>query len=623
MASLVLEHPGLALQSIVLLSLMAAVNLPLPLLNKLAIDHAIPSGDRWPMISLGVLAFTVRAAASGFQVLQNHVMWNLLGGITHQLRTRMTHAILQAQTHRAGDGQLGAYVGRLSSDVESIERTIFDSFRFIVRPIAMIGVMVSVMLFVSWEVTLMILVLTPLTVFIMRSMTATLRDQNKQVLSLREDMLKTVTEQLENIRILRVNGKEEYSRRRIDEQAQRYGLAAIIYATRQQFVQGMGELLNFIPWLALVAVGAHLVHTHQLSTGDFLMFISFDQLLRSPVGQLCFYLLQLRAEMAAPERIEEVLALNNEDAVGRNEDVNTNIKNINIKNINIDTEQNINKNININININIENNIKDIKNINNAITKNIPQGSIVITHLSFAYDSNLPIFCDLNLDVKAGERVAIVGPSGAGKTTLVSLLLGFQKPSTGEILVSGIPLKPGNFKRIRQQMGVVFQHNPMFDASIRSNLMLNRTQLVEADLWDALQRADLDEFVRTLPSQLETEIGVRGLKLSGGQRQRLAIARAMLGNPQIILLDEATSSLDSVSEQQIRRALGELLRGRTSLTIAHRLSTILDSDRILYLDRGQVLESGTHSELLARKGSYSKLYELQFRGIGEESFDQA
>ena len=209
--------------------------------------------------------------------------------------------------------------------------------------------------------------------------------------------------------------------------------------------------------------------------------------------------------------------------------------------------------------------------------------------------------------------MAIVGPSGAGKTTLISLLLGFHRPQSGSISIGNIHMKPGNMLRLRQHMGVVFQHNPMFDASVRENLTLNRSHLQEQDLWDALRRSDLEEFVRQLPDGLETEIGVRGLKLSGGQRQRLAIARAMLGDPQIILLDEATSSLDSVSEHQIRTALAELLKSRTSVTIAHRLSTILDSDRILYLDRGKVLESGSHRELMSLNGPYAKLYDLQFR----------
>jgi ATP-binding cassette subfamily B multidrug efflux pump len=527
MAKLVIQHPGLAIQSIVLLSLMATVNLPLPILNKLAIDHAIPAGDPWPLVWLGLLAFVVRTTASGFQVLQNHVMWSLLGDITHGLRSRMARAILETETSLAAKGQLGSYVGRLSSDIESIERTIFDSFRFIVRPIAMIAVMVSVMFFVSWQVTMMILILTPMTVFLMRSLTAKLREQNKLVLSLREQMQSTVSEQLENIRVLRVNHGEGRARKTISDQAGEYGEASVAYATRQQFVQSLSEMLNFLPWLALVTVGAHLVHVGHMSTGDYLMFISFDQLLRSPVGQLCFYLLQLRAEMAAPERIEEVLSLPVEDLALTAEDsmiVPT-----------MNSVQHVNESG------------KDSGKENGKDSG----GNIQLQDIHFAYEGGSSIFSGLNLAIETGERVAIVGPSGAGKTTLISLLLGFNRPQSGSIFIGETTLKPGNFLRSRKNMGVVFQHNPMFDASLSENLKLNRSHLQEQDLWDALRRADLADFVTKRPDQL--------------------------------------------------------------MTIAHRLSTILDSDRILYLDQGIVLESGSHEELMSLAGAYARLYELQFK----------
>ena len=566
LAKLVLRHPGLGLQSTILLILMATVNLPLPLMNKIAIDHLIPSGNMLPLIYLGVMAFIVRAAASMFQVLQNHVMWKLLGGITHSLRTRMTEAIVRAKTNEAADGHLFDYVGRLSSDIESVEDTIFDSFRFIIRPIAMISVMATVMISVSWEVTVLVLVLTPISVFAIRSMTAKLKDQNKRVLKLRSAMLGIVGEQLENIRVIRVNTQEERSRVNMNTKARDYSEASVAYATRQQLVQSVSDIINFVPWLALVVVGAMMVHNQSLSTGEYLMFISFDQLLRSPVGQLCFYLIQLKAEMAAPERIDEVLALRDEDTP--ESEVMTDRK--------------------------------------------VKADTICLRDVDFGYNPSTQIFKNLNLSIKQGERVALVGPSGAGKTTFFSLLLGFQRPSSGEIDILGTQMIPGNFKEVRSKIGVVFQHNPMFDMSIKENLLLNRVEIEDEELWDVLKKTELDDFIRRLPLQLNTEIGVRGLKLSGGQRQRLAIARAMLGKPELILLDEATSSLDSVSEQKIGHALRELLKEKTSLTIAHRLSTIVNSDKIMYLNAGKITESGTHRELLKQGGDYAKLYELQF-----------
>lgn len=577
--SLCRHHPSLLVQSTVLLLLMAVVNLPLPLLNKLAIDHAMPSGQSLPMVALGILAFAVRAVASGFQVFQNFIVWRLMTGIGYRLRHRMVAACLGAPYQRYVDGEMGGYVGRLTADVTSIEHIVYDTFRFILRPLAMILVMVLVMGLISWPVTVIILVVTPLSVALTRRLAHDLRDRQEAILTSRQDLQSQVTEIIDNLRVIRAYAREDRYRDRVGEQVATYTDRSVAHATRRQMTQSLIDLLGLLPWLLLVAIGAWLVRDGEITIGDFMLFIIFEQLLRSPVGQLTYYIQHITGEMAAPERVQAVIDLPRE----------------------IPAEAIVGE--------------ADKADAEAATARAAGQGcAIAIDAIRFGYHPSRPVLADFSLQIPAGERLAIVGPSGGGKSTLFSLLCGFYQPQVGSIRYDGQELTPAELPAIRRRLGVVFQHNPFFDGSIRSNLALDRHDNDER-LWWALAQADCRDFVAGLPEGLDTAIGIRGLKLSGGQRQRLAIARALLRDPAVVLLDEATASLDSLSETQIQRALDQLLIGRTSLTIAHRLSTVVGADRIAYLADGRILEIGSHAELIARDGPYRALFETQTAGL--------
>jgi len=327
-----------------------------------------------------------------------------------------------------------------------------------------------------------------------------------------------------------------------------------------------------VPWLLMVVVGSMMINHNftlfgeaPLSIGDFMAFITFEQLLRTPLAQFSLFILRIRSEMVGPERVEEVINIPSEYETG--EAVGT------------------------------------------------LDGGIEFKDLIFAYPSGTKVINGMNAKIEPGERIAVVGVSGAGKTTLISLLLGFYKATQGAITIDGKDISGMNMADLRRNIGVVFQDNPMFDASIRENIILGGLADDHDALWNALEMADAADFVRSLPKGLETVVGVKGLKLSGGQRQRLAIARVILKNPSIILMDEATSSLDSVSEYQIKQAMNRMLKGRTSITIAHRLSTVVESDRIFYLEKGRVIESGRHGDLLSQKGEYFELFKAQTDGL--------
>jgi ATP-binding cassette subfamily B protein len=241
-------------------------------------------------------------------------------------------------------------------------------------------------------------------------------------------------------------------------------------------------------------------------------------------------------------------------------------------------------------------------------------GAIRLDHLSFTYPgANRPAIDDLTVDIRPGTLVALVGPSGAGKTTITALVARFVDPQAGRVLVDGSDLRQVTLASWTAQLGMVFQDTFLFHASIADNLRYARRDATDADLVTAATAAHLHEFITALPDGYDTIVGERGHRLSGGEKQRVAIARVILRDPRILILDEATSNLDSVSEHHIQAALRPLLRGRTSIVIAHRLSTILAADQILVLDHGRLVDAGTHTELLARGGLYASLYERQFR----------
>jgi ABC-type multidrug transport system fused ATPase/permease subunit len=239
------------------------------------------------------------------------------------------------------------------------------------------------------------------------------------------------------------------------------------------------------------------------------------------------------------------------------------------------------------------------------------QGRVQFEDVTFEYDADKPVLRGITLDAQPGTVTALVGSSGSGKSTLIGLVAAFAKPKTGRVLVDGEDLATHRLDSYRSQLGVVLQDNFLFDGSIKDNILFGKPDAAEKDLLEATRIARVDEFAAQFELGLDTIVGERGVKLSGGQRQRVAIARAILANPRILILDEATSSLDSESEAMIQEGLAALMRGRTTFAIAHRLSTIRGADQILVLEAGLVVERGTHAELLALRGRYFELYTRQ------------
>jgi subfamily B ATP-binding cassette protein MsbA len=460
----------------------------------------------------------------------------------------------------------GQMMARVLSDTQYAKQLITQLVTSSLQNVAVVGVYLTAMLWISTSLTFVALIAAPLVIGLLQPLLKRLRSRHRQLGNQYGDMTSVVQETVSGVRLVKSAGAETYEERRFRTASDRYSWGMVGVNRLALLAQPVTEIAGTAAAMLVLWYGGRQVLADRSLTGpELITFLVFVMRLLQPLKQLSQIPTTAQASLAAADRLFEVLDLPTE----RQRDRGTR-------------------------------------------TAPVFRESIVFDNVSFAYETE-PVLSDISFVARRGEVVALVGPSGAGKSTLVDLIPRFYEPTRGSILIDGIDTREFRLEALRALTGIVSQDTVLFNDTVRNNIAYGAAERFTHEQVEAAARAaNAHEFISELPEGYETILGERGTRLSGGQRQRLAIARALLTDPPILILDEATSALDTESERLVQQAIDRLLAGRTVFVIAHRLSTVTTASQILVLDRGRIVERGTHATLLAQRGVYSRLHALQF-----------
>ncbi len=461
----------------------------------------------------------------------------------------------------------GEIMSRLGSDVESLGDASTELFKNALKePLNIIG-LIGLLFLIKWQLALLSLLVLPVAILPIVKFGARIRRRGTRVQERRAELNTILQETISGVRVVKAFGMEEYEKGRYWEASDQVFKAIMRIVRVDALTSPVLEILGSVGIVIAVWVGGYLVFSKSLTPGAFMAFLGALASLYQPVKRISQINNNIQRGMAGVARVFELMDLRS-----------------------------------------------DVAERPNAVALGRMQEGVELHNVSFAYEADRLVLRGVSFSAKLGEIVAIVGSSGAGKTTLVNLIPRFYDPTSGTITIDGIDISRATIRSLREQMGIVAQDTILFDDSVFNNIAYGQRDVAPDKVVEAARIANAHEFINALPEGYATRVGERGLRLSGGQKQRIAIARAILKNPPLLILDEVTSALDAESERLVQEALDRLMQNRTAFVIAHRLSTIIRADKILVLDGGCLVEQGTHAELTARGGVYSRLYETSYRG---------
>ncbi|WP_404450937.1 ABC transporter ATP-binding protein/permease [Virgibacillus necropolis] len=555
--------PKLALTIGLIASIITTLaGLVVPLLTKNLVDDFSVSSISIPLVVGIAVAFIIQAVVNGFSI---YLLAAVGQKIVANLRDRMWKKLIRLPVGYFDKTSSGETVSRVVNDTGIVRELISDHFpQFITGIISIIGA-VTILLIMDWKMTLLMLLSVPITLAIMiplgRKMAKISRGLQDETAVFTGHIQQTLGE----IRLMKSSNAEKN-----EETKGLSGIGKLLgFGLKEArvfaFIAPIMYLVVMVVIVMIIGYGGMRVANGTMSTGSLVAFLLYLFQIIMPITSFAMFFTQLQKAKGATERIIEILELPLEEG-------------------------------------------------QEGLEIDIANEPVHVKDVSFAYSEDEPVLKNVSFDAQPGEMIAFAGPSGGGKTTMFGLLEQFYKPTTGQIRIGSTPINDLAMKSWRSQIGYVSQESAMMAGTIRANLcygLNNWEQIPDERLWDVAKMAYADQFIHAFPNGLDTEVGERGIKLSGGQRQRIAIARAFLRDPKILMMDEATASLDSQSESVVQQALARLMEGRTTFVIAHRLSTIVDADKIVFIENGQVTGSGSHKELIQKHALYREFAEQQ------------
>ncbi|ADR22470.1 putative multidrug export ATP-binding/permease protein YgaD [Marivirga tractuosa] len=551
---------------LVLIIISRAASLVLPGSSKILVDEIVPNAD---MEMLKWLIFAVVGALI-IQSVTSFILTQILSveaqNLIAQLRSKVQSHILKLPIRYFDNAKTGELVSRIMTDVEGVRNLVGTGLAQMVGGILTSIVCLAILITISPMMTLYVLVPVAIFGFISLKAFGRIRPIFRERGKINAEVTGRLTETLGGIRVIKGFNAELQEIRVFAEGVDRLFKNIKSSLTATSLITSSATLLLGLASAGIMGIGGWMIMNDQLTFGDFLAFTLYLGFMIAPIVQMSNIGSQLTEAFAGLDRTEEIM------------------------NTPVETDD-----------------------PNRTIELNEVKGHIEFQNVSFAYEEDKDVVKNISFEAKPGSVTAFVGTSGSGKSTISGLVSSFLNPDDGKIMVDGHDLERITLESYRSKLGVVLQEDFLFEGTIRENILFPRPDATEAELLNAVRSAYVNQFTDKFEHGLDTEIGERGVKLSGGQQQRIAIARAILADPKILILDEATSNLDTESEHYIQSSLKELMKGKTTFVIAHRLSTIRQADQILVIEDGEISERGKHDELIDRKGRYFDLYTYQAR----------
>ena len=537
-----------------------------PLFIRKILDQVIPNKDIDLLMLLSGLLIVIFLVRAIILSCSGYVLATLRQKIIHDIRLDIYRHLQKLSISFYESRSTGNIMSKVTNDVEALERILVDGANAVIQAILMFICVAIVIFYLDWKLALCALCPLPIFAVITFSFTIKAHLQFREIRKKAENINIVLHEHVTGIREIKVFGQEPKELERFSEKSTEYYEANMKAAKLwAKFFPSM-EMISRLSLVFVLFFGGLQAVNGALSVGSLMAFVTYLCMLYEPIHQLNMVNHMMQHARAAGERIFEIMDTN-----------------------------------------------PDIVDIKNAACLHKPiRGTVEFNNVNFSYAKNRNVLHNITLFVHEGETVALVGPTGAGKTTIISLISRFYDSTGGNIYIDGVDIKKIRTSCLREQIGMVLQETFLFDDTVKENISYSKPEATDEEITNAAKAANAHEFIMGLEHGYDSMVGERGVKLSGGEKQRIAIARALLKDPRILLLDEATSSVDTQTEVLIQAALERLMKNRTCFVIAHRLSTVRNASKIIVLNKGRIVEVGKHSELLKRDTLYKKLYETQF-----------